>query len=195
MCLPSGTGGLLPKFWVIKIVFITIKIGSFPSFSVFHVKINCNNIYFCSWFFFSRVINITANETDITGINYPRLSPGPSPQENTLCNIGDNLNIIDLNFGESLIVTQNQISGNRIVDITYIFYQIQNNHHDGGFGCSFMNFLHEIRLGFYSEYWFKCKVCNIKQKIKSIKNEPTTDWLINKYVVNSSITIGEYKKI
>lgn len=67
------------------------------------------------------------------------------------------------------------ISGNRIVDISYIFNQIQNNNHDGGFGCNFMNidFLYEIRLGFYSEYWFNCKMCNIKQKIKSVKNSPT----------------------
>lgn len=58
-----------------------------------------------------------------------------------------------------------------------------------------MDFLYEIRLGFYSEYWFSCKMCNIKQKIKSVKNSPTTDWSINKSVVNSTIAIGEYGKI
>lgn len=75
-----------------------------------------------------------------------------------------------------------------------MFNQIQNNIHDGGFGCNFMNmeFLYEIRLGLYSEYWFKCKMCNIKQKIQSVKNSPTTDWSINKSVVNSTIAIGEY---
>lgn len=55
-----------------------------------------------------------------------------------------------------------------------------------------MEFLYEIRLGFYSEYWFNCKMCNIKQKIQSVKNSPTTDWSINKSVVNSTIAIGEY---
>lgn len=56
-----------------------------------------------------------------------------------------------------------------------------------------MEFLYEIRLGFYSEYWFICKMCNIKQKIQSVKN--SSEWSINKSVVNSSIAIGEYDKI
>jgi len=35
-------------------------------------------------------------------------------------------------------------------------------------------------------------MCNIKQKIQSVKNSPTSDWSINKSVVNSTIAIGEY---
>lgn len=81
--------------------------------------------------------------------------------------------------------------------MAFVFDQIQNNNHDGGFGCSFINmeFLHENRSGFYSEYLFKCKMCNIKQKIKTNKNSPTTQWSINKSVVNSTVAIGKFGKL
>lgn len=94
---------------------------------------------------------------------------------------------------ENYSETFNEIPGKRIVDVSYLFEQIQNNKHDGGFGCTFndMYFISEDRRGCYSEFWFKCRMCNIKTKICSVKEYPKTNWSINKSLVNSTIAIGK----
>lgn len=55
-----------------------------------------------------------------------------------------------INFCIFRILTDH-ISGRRIVDIDYIFKQIQNNSHGGGLDCSFINmdFVSDIRYGFF----------------------------------------------
>lgn len=95
---------------------------------------------------------------------------------------------IYLNYSE----TNNEIVGHRVVDIAYVFKQIQNSNHDGSFGCNFLNmdFVNEVRYGAYSDFWYKCKMCNIKQKMSSVQNSPSTNWSINKSIVNTSIAIG-----
>lgn len=77
--------------------------------------------------------------------------------------------------------------------MAYIFCQIQNIKHDGGFGCNFinMNFVREVRSGFYSDFVFKCVMCGIEKKISSSKNCPKNNWSINKAAVNSTIAIGK----
>lgn len=81
----------------------------------------------------------------------------------------------------------------RIVDLSYIFTQIKDLNHDIGLGCSLfdMTLVSEDRRGCYSECWFKCKMCNIKSKICTVKESPKTNWSINKAIVNSTIAIGK----
>lgn len=62
------------------------------------------------------------------------------------------------------------LDGNRVVDIAHIFHQVQNINH-APFGCGFANleFIKEQRNGFYSEFYFKCKMCKKNQRICSQK--------------------------
>ncbi|CAI6376082.1 unnamed protein product [Macrosiphum euphorbiae] len=53
-----------------------------------------------------------------------------------------------------------------------------------------MNLVNEIRSGFYSDFLFKCKMCNLEKKISSTKFVPDSNWSINKAAVSSSIAIG-----
>lgn len=73
-------------------------------------------------------------------------------------------------------VSNNLYEGITIVDITYIFSQIQrinSKMHTSGLGCSFINveLINEIRRGFETTWIFKCKRCNLLTPIESeIKN-------------------------
>ncbi|XP_022173422.1 uncharacterized protein LOC111035906 [Myzus persicae] len=69
-------------------------------------------------------------------------------------------------------VITDHLSGRRIVDVDYIFKQIQNSSHGGGLDCSFLNmsFVSEKRYGFFSKFKFQCKMCNI---ITVISSEPS----------------------
>jgi len=69
------------------------------------------------------------------------------------------------------VLTEN-LSGRRIVDVDYIFKQIQNSSHGGGLDCSFLNmsFVSEKRYGFFSKFKFQCKMCNI---VTVISSEPS----------------------
>lgn len=77
------------------------------------------------------------------------------------------------------------------MDIGYLFKQIQNSYHKGGSDCSFMDmeFESELIKGYSSEFYFRCKMCGVKEKFSSenIQN----DYLpINKALVNASLAIG-----
>ncbi|XP_029343469.1 uncharacterized protein LOC100570366 isoform X1 [Acyrthosiphon pisum] len=95
---------------------------------------------------------------------------------------------------KSLIERAGEINGCRIVDIGYVFSQILDCTHEGMFGCNFMNmeYISEFRRGYYSQFLFKCKMCNIKKKIYSSKFDENlqNQWSINKALVNSTIAIG-----
>lgn len=82
--------------------------------------------------------------------------------------------------------------GRRIVDIFYIFDQIQKCTHEGGFGCTFMDmvFDHEIHYGLRSQFQFTCKMCKIKINIESEKNIPETYLPVNLATISGSISIG-----
>jgi hypothetical protein len=62
------------------------------------------------------------------------------------------------------------------------------------FGCNFMNmeYISEFRRGYYSQFLFKCKMCNIQKNIYSSKFDENlqNQWSINKAIVNSTIAIG-----
>lgn len=79
------------------------------------------------------------------------------------------------------------------MDIGYLFKQIQNSHHKGGFDCSFMNmeFESELMRGYSSEFYFRCKMCGVKNKFLS-ENIQNNYIPINKALVNASLAIGIY---
>lgn len=83
------------------------------------------------------------------------------------------------------------MDGHRIVDMAYIFCQIQNIKHGFGYYFINMNFVREVRSGFYSDFIFKCKMCGIEKKISSSKNGPKSNWSINKAAVNSTFAVGK----
>jgi len=55
-----------------------------------------------------------------------------------------------------------------------------------------MEHISEFRKGYYSQFLFKCKMCNIQKKIHSSKIDetPQNHWSTNKAIVNSTIAIG-----
>lgn len=83
--------------------------------------------------------------------------------------------------------------GRRIVDIGHIFNEIQNSRHSGGFGCSFLDmiFKREEINGFFSIFYFHCKMCGIEKKISSEKPNNFECIPINKAVVNATLAIGK----
>lgn len=90
------------------------------------------------------------------------------------------------NFNFSLL------EGRRIVDINYLFTQIQESRHEK-FDCSFvdMEFKSELRKGYISIFTFKCKMCGTMSKIAS-ENPNDTKYLgINQAVINGTLAIGK----
>lgn len=95
------------------------------------------------------------------------------------------LNIIIIySYRESVLV------GRRIVDIGYIFKQIQSTSHDIGLGCTFINikFVSESRNGYFSKFKFKCQMCN---KNTVISSDPSESFPINEAITNGTIAIGK----
>ncbi|XP_050053438.1 uncharacterized protein LOC126549075 [Aphis gossypii] len=84
------------------------------------------------------------------------------------------------------------LNGRRIVDIGHIFNEIQNSGHSGGFGCSFLDmiFKREEKNGFFSFFYFHCKICGIEKKISSENPNNFECIPINKAVVNATLAIG-----
>lgn len=84
-----------------------------------------------------------------------------------------------------------KVQGRRLVDINHIFETIQNNKHEG-FGCTFtdLNLIKEIRTGFFSQFFFKCKLCN---KIEIISSEPkkSSSMSVNTAIVSSVVSNGQ----
>lgn len=83
------------------------------------------------------------------------------------------------------------LEGRRIVDINYVFEQIQSIRHEK-FDCSFLDmvFLSEYRKGYSSVFKFKCKMCNYESTIHTEKIIQTNSLGINKAIVNGSLAIG-----
>lgn len=80
--------------------------------------------------------------------------------------------------------------GRRIVDVFYIFKQLQNSVHNIAFGCSFINseLMKENRNGYFCTWTFKCKMCNINTNIESERSGSYIP--INKAIVTASVGIG-----
>lgn len=83
------------------------------------------------------------------------------------------------------------LEGRRIVDINYLFSQIQKSRHDK-FDCSFvdMEFKSEHRKGYISIFTFECKMCGIISTISSENSNGSNYLGINQAVVNGTLAIG-----
>jgi len=78
------------------------------------------------------------------------------------------------------------------VDIKHFFNSLKNIKHDP-FSCTFknLNLINERKNGFFSEFIFKCDLCN---KIDIISNEPKTTDIslsINTAIVMATINSGQ----
>lgn len=76
------------------------------------------------------------------------------------------------------------------MDINFLFQQIKDCRHLGGFGCNFldMEYTSETRYGFLSKFNFECKMCGIKSIILSSDPECLS---INDTAVNGTLSIGK----
>ncbi|KAE9521998.1 hypothetical protein AGLY_017603 [Aphis glycines] len=107
-------------------------------------------------------------------------------------NINDHRSIVLNELSSTTSLNVNILNGRRIVDIGHIFNEIQNIRHSGGLGCSFsdMIFKREEINGYFSIFYFHCKMCGIEKQISSENTKNIECIPINKAVVNSTIAIG-----
>ncbi|KAE9545550.1 hypothetical protein AGLY_001093 [Aphis glycines] len=107
-------------------------------------------------------------------------------------NINDHRSIVLNELSNTTSLNVNILNGRRIVDIGHIFNEIQNIRHSGGLGCSFsdMIFKREEINGYFSIFYFHCKMCGIEKQISSENTKNIECIPINKAVVNSTIAIG-----
>ncbi|CAH1724626.1 uncharacterized protein LOC126550332 isoform X2 [Aphis gossypii] len=107
-------------------------------------------------------------------------------------NINDHRSIVLNELSSTTSLNVNILNGRRIVDIGHIFNEIQNIRHSGGLGCSFsdMIFKREEINGYFSIFFFHCKMCGIEKQISSENTKNIECIPINKAVVNSTIAIG-----
>lgn len=83
------------------------------------------------------------------------------------------------------------LEGRRIVNIKHIFDSIQSINHKG-FECTFLDleFTKEKRVGFFSTFYFICKVCGMKENIHS--EYPSDGKLnINMAIVSAVVNTGQ----
>ncbi|XP_050537060.1 uncharacterized protein LOC126903111 [Daktulosphaira vitifoliae] len=116
--------------------------------------------------------------SNISDLNISEINNHILPLENENCNYNDT-------------ATTNCLEGRRIVDIKHLFKQIQNSKH-GKFDCSFldMEFKNEIRKGYNSVFYFKCKMCGTTSSFTS-ENQNENKYLeINQAIVNGTLAIG-----
>lgn len=90
---------------------------------------------------------------------------------------------------ESEVFESNGISGNRIVNIQYLFNQLKSINHTG-FNCSFfdLNLISEKQMGLRSVFTFQCNVCKLKNKIYT--EDPKTNVNINKLAISAIVVTG-----
>ncbi|XP_050060068.1 uncharacterized protein LOC126551242 [Aphis gossypii] len=107
-------------------------------------------------------------------------------------NINDHRSIVLNELSSTTSLNVNILNGRRIVDIGHIFNEIQNIRHSGGLGCSFsdMIFKREEINGYFSIFYFHCKMCGIEKQISSENTKNIECIPINKAVVNSTKAIG-----
>ncbi|KAK9752248.1 hypothetical protein QE152_g4421 [Popillia japonica] len=88
------------------------------------------------------------------------------------------------------------LSGRRVVDIQYFMDQIIKSGNHAPFDCSFlhMELMKEERRGLASTYIFRCRLCNIIQKIHT-DNADCRDADVNTGIVFGATSIGiEYSQ-
>lgn len=104
---------------------------------------------------------------------------------NSKVHVNSVYNLYFINFFRACIV-----DGRRIVDMQYVFDTISKIKHEP-FGCTFsdLNLIKETQSGFYSQFVFKCKMCD-KEEIVCTEC-PKKTLSINLAIVVSSINTGQ----
>lgn len=113
-----------------------------------------------------------------------------SQQHHEVTRLYTKFSLISATFSETIFYQNNaRLSGNRIVDIAYLFEQMKylNKHSDE---CdSRMVFRKETKLGFRSIFHFTCSECGIFHKVQSSsKNDIQID--VNKAAILGITSIG-----
>lgn len=86
----------------------------------------------------------------------------------------------------------NSMDGRRLVNIKYVFESIQSIKHQG-FDCSFrdLEFTKEKRKGFFSTFYFFCKICGSKEIINSENPSDDINMNVNMAVVSAVVNTGQ----
>jgi len=89
-----------------------------------------------------------------------------------------------------ILLDRELCEGRRIVNVNHLFTSIQNIYHDP-FGCTFKNLecINEKRCGYFSELYFKCRICN-KIELITTENTNSDELSINKSVVTAVVNTG-----
>lgn len=93
---------------------------------------------------------------------------------------------------EETIIEPMYITGRRIIDVKYFLDQINRINDHKPFSCTFndMYLTKETRTGFFSTLTFKCKMCNLTEKIAT-ENPKNVDQLsVNEAMVMGKIMTG-----
>lgn len=137
----------------------------------------CNNVGF---FFIFKVQN-TLDTSDTTSIPI---------------NLIDNsLDMPDLTIStaeiDEPVNTWESLEGRRIIDVRYVFETIQSIKHLR-FDCTFrdLKFSKETRSGFFSSFYFVCKMCGTQEIVKS-ENPDSQIVNVNMAMVSSIVNIGQ----
>jgi hypothetical protein len=101
------------------------------------------------------------------------------------------LSVETTNITEEVNNSFENLEGRRIVNIRHIFESIQSIKHIG-FECTFrdLEFVKEIRTGFFSKFCFICKICHIQENIYS-ENPSGSTMNINMAVVSAVVNTGQ----
>ncbi|KAF5306631.1 hypothetical protein FQA39_LY08820 [Lamprigera yunnana] len=97
-------------------------------------------------------------------------SDSTSNLEKNISDISDNSNYEELSYEKDYANnTAFQISGRRIVDVSFFFKQLKSLKHKG-YDCSFfdLNLISEKKEGLQSAFFFKCAICNVIECVKPV---------------------------
>ncbi|XP_045763690.1 uncharacterized protein LOC123866281 [Maniola jurtina] len=134
-------------------------------------------------------------ENSATALNTPSKETQELMEENvssssSITRLND-LNIVCENDDDDCDeeISNDKLSGRRIVDIKYLFSSISNIKHQHT-DCTFadLKFVKELRKGFTSQYVFRCKMC---QKVETVHSEdPTSKLNTNTAIVEGILCSG-----
>lgn len=89
------------------------------------------------------------------------------------------------------IINRLTIDGRRVIDVGYVFKKIANISHQP-FNCTFSDLVltRERKVGWYSEFYYTCKVCGIEEIIES--EEPNKSTMkVNLAAVTGAVNSGQ----
>lgn len=144
---------------------------------IYDIQINmCNNVGF---FIFKVQNTLDTSDTMSIPINL----------------IDNSLDMPDLSIStaeiDEPVNTWESLEGRRIIDVRYVFETIQSIKHLR-FDCTFrdLKFSKETRSGFFSSFYFVCKMCGAQEIVKS-ENPDSQIVDVNMAMVSSIVNIGQ----